>query len=107
VDAGLNEELERGRPMSLRRAAVVYTLGRFGLFVVVALLVWSATGAAGHQLNGIPLLLAALLGSSVVALYVLRAQRERFAEALAAKRDAKTEQIAQRRARLEDDGPTP
>jgi uncharacterized membrane protein YkvI len=89
---------------SVRKTALVYTLGRFGLFVVVAMLIWSGTGAAGHQLNGFPLLLAALLVSSITGIFVFARQRERFAEALAAKREAKTQQIAQRRARLESDG---
>jgi hypothetical protein len=82
----------------------VYSLGRLGLFVVVALLIWSGTGAAGHQLNGIPLLFASLLASSIAGLFLFARQREQFAEALAARRAAKVEQIAQRRARLEDDG---
>ena len=87
------------------RAALVYSAGRLVLFVLCALLLWSGAGAAGIDFNGIPLLLAALLLSSVASLYLLRAQRERFAESLAARRDAKTAEIAERRARLEGDGP--
>jgi hypothetical protein len=95
-----------GRGGSLRKAAVVYTLGRFGLFILFALLIWSGSGLIGHVLNGIPLLLAALLVSSIAGLFLLSRQRNAFAEALAAKRDAKTEQIARRRARLDAaDGP--
>ncbi|MGB8651792.1 MAG: DUF4229 domain-containing protein [Mycobacteriales bacterium] len=89
---------------SLRRTALVYSFGRFGLFLVVALLIWSVTGLVGHQINGFPLLLAALLLSSIVGLFVFARQRERFAEALQAKRAAKAQQIADRRARLEGDG---
>lgn len=92
---------------SLRKAAVLYSLGRFGLFVLFALLIWAGTGAFGHQVNGLPLLLGSLLASSLVGVFVLARQRSAFAEALAAKRDAKTAQIAQRRARLDGtDGPS-
>jgi TRAP-type C4-dicarboxylate transport system permease small subunit len=92
---------------SLRKAAVLYTLGRFGLFALFALLIWSATGAFGHQVNGIPLLLASLLASAIVGVFVLARQRTAFAAALAGKRDAKTADIARRRARLDGtDGPS-
>ena len=89
---------------SLRRSALLFTLARFGLFIVMALLIWSGTGAVGHQLNGFPLLLAALLVSSMVGLFLFSRQRQQFAEALAAQRDAKTAQLEERRARLEDEG---
>ena len=89
---------------SLRRSAVLFTLARFGLFLVMALLIWSGTGAAGHQLNGFPLLLAALLCSSIIGVFLFSRQRQEFAQALAVQRDAKTAQIAERRARLESDG---
>ena len=89
---------------SLTRSALLFTLARFGLFIVMALLIWSGTGAVGHQLNGFPLLLAALLVSSMVGLFLFSRQRQQFAEALAAQRDAKTAQLEERRARLEDDG---
>jgi len=91
--------------MSLRRAFLAYTLGRLGLFVLIAIIVWGASGLLGHQVNGLPLLLLGLLGSSVLALFVLRDQRDRFAVALADRRAARAEVIAARRARLED-GPT-
>ncbi len=86
----------------VRRAALTYTLGRFGLFVLVALLVWSGTGALGHQVNGLPLLLASLLLSAVGSLFVFARQRQELAAALAARRDAKTEELARRRARLDN-----
>lgn len=89
---------------TVRRAALVYTLGRFGLFLLIALLVWSGTGALGAQLNGLPLLLASMVLSAIASLFVFARQRQQLALALAAKRDAKSEQIAQRRARLESDG---
>jgi len=86
-----------------RKAAAAYTVGRFGLFLLAALLVWSGTGALGHQLNGLPLLLTALVLSAVGSIFLFARQRQQLAEALAAKREAKTEEIARRRARLEND----
>jgi hypothetical protein len=88
--------------MSLRRAFLTYTLGRLGLFVLVAVIVWGASGLLGNQLNGMPLLLLSLIGSSVLALLLLRAQRDRFGQALALQRAAKAEDVAARRARLDD-----
>lgn len=88
---------------SLRKAALTYSLGRIGLFVLAALLIWTGSGAFGHQLNGLPLLLASLLLSAVGSLFVFSRQRQQLAETLAAKRDAKAEQVARRRARLESD----
>jgi O-antigen ligase len=91
--------------MSLRRAFLAYTLGRLGLLVLVAVIVWGASGLLGHEINGLPLLLLALLGSSVLTLVLLREQRNRFAEALAAGRAAKERTLAERRARLDDSPP--
>ena len=84
------------------KAALLYTGGRFVLFALSALLLWSGAGLAGVHFNGLPLLLAALLVSSVLSLFLLRDQRERFAGHLEAKRAAKVEEIAARRARLEE-----
>lgn len=96
---------ERQRPgPSVGRAALLYTAGRFGLFALVALLVWTGSGAAGSQLNGLPLLLVALLVSSLLGLVLFSRQRAQLAEALAAQRQAKAEQIAARRARLDESG---
>ncbi|MCU1600009.1 MAG: hypothetical protein JWO22_718 [Frankiales bacterium] len=89
--------------MSLRRAFLVYTLGRLGLFVVVAALIWSGFGLAGTSINGMPLLLLSLIGSSVLALVLLRAQRDRFGQALAEQRAAKASELAARQARLDSD----
>jgi hypothetical protein len=89
---------------SVRKAALLYTVGRFGLFLLVALLVYVGTGAAGDQVNGLPLLLIALLVSSLVGVPLFARQRQQLAEALADKRAAKTEQIAARRARLDESG---
>jgi cation transporter-like permease len=92
--------------VSLRRAFLTYTLGRLGLFLLVAVIVWGASGLLGSQVNGLTLLLLALIGSSVLAVFVLRGQRDRFGQAIAADRAAKAEVQAARRARL-NDGPTP
>lgn len=87
----------------MTRQALTYTLGRFALFALSALLLWSGAGVVGLRFNGLPLLLAALLVSSLLSLSLLKRQREAFADSLVVKRDAKTAQIAARRARLEQD----
>jgi len=89
---------------SLRKPAFVYTVGRLGLFVLVALLLRSGAGLVGTSLNGLPLLLAALLVSSLISLFLLAGPRQQLAEALASQRSTKTAELAARRARLEDDG---
>ncbi len=89
---------------SVRRTALFFSLGRLGLFVVSAILIWSATGAAGHALNGFPLLFAALIVSSVAGIFVFSRQRQQFAQALADKRAARIAEITRRRARLDDGG---
>ncbi|MCU1592940.1 MAG: hypothetical protein JWO12_332 [Frankiales bacterium] len=94
---------ETAKP-SLRRSAVLFSLGRLGLFIASALLLWSGAGAAGYSLNGFPLLLAALVLSSVAGVFLFSRQRLQFAEALADKRLAKIEELTARRARLDDDG---
>jgi len=88
--------------MSLRRAWLTYTLGRAGLFALVAVIAWGASGLLGHELNGLPLLLVALIGSSVLALVLLREQRDRFGQALAEARAAKAAAVAAQRARLDE-----
>lgn len=85
------------------KATLTYTAGRFGLFALVALLIWAGTGAFGHQLNGLPLLLLALVLSAIGSLFLFARQRQQLADAIAAKREAKDEEIARRRARLEGD----
>lgn len=87
----------------MRRAALVYGVGRIGLFLVVALLLWGIADLAGRDLNGLPLALAAALISSAVGYVVFAPQRRELAESLQAQREAKSEQIAQRRARLENE----
>ncbi len=88
---------------ALRSPFVVYTAGRFVLFLLLSLLLWSGAGLLGYTFNGLPLLLSALLLSSVASFFLLASQRQELALRVAAKRDAKTADIAARRARLEDD----
>jgi len=85
----------------MKRAALVYAAGRFGLFLVAAALIWTGARAAGTDINGLPLLLAAMVVSSFAGIWVFSRQRAELAEALAARRDAKTREIAERRARLD------
>jgi len=92
--------------MSTRRAWLTYTLGRVGLFVLSVVLLWGASGLLGHPLDGLPLLLAALLLSSVLAFALLKAQREAFAASLHAGREARAATAAARRARLDDAPPS-
>lgn len=87
----------------MRKAAVVYTLGRFGLFALLAVVVWGASGLLGHQLNGLPLLLIAALLSSVLGYVLFAPQRQALAEALDAQRRARAAEIAHQRARLENE----
>ncbi len=87
----------------MRKAALVYSFGRFGFFVLVALLTFAVTSLLGHPVNGLPLLLIALVVSSVGSVWLLRDKRDQLAQALAAGRAAKTAEIAARRARLEND----
>jgi hypothetical protein len=70
------------------RAAAVYTAARFGLFLLFALLIWSAAGLAGYDVNGFLLLILALLASSVAGYLLLGVPREKLAIALAERRPA-------------------
>ncbi|MCU1588150.1 MAG: hypothetical protein JWN31_1643 [Frankiales bacterium] len=70
------------------RAFAVYTAGRVGLFVLFALLIWSAGGLAGFEVNGFLLLVLALLTSSAAAYALMGAPREKLAIALAERRPA-------------------
>jgi cell division protein FtsL len=87
----------------MRKAALLYGLARVGLFLLAAVLVWSVSGLLGHQLNGLPLALVAALMSSMVGYVVFAPQRRQLAEALEEARATKAAQIAERRARLEDE----
>ena len=86
----------------MRRAWLTYTFGRLGLFVLSTVIIWGGSGLLGHAVNGMPLLLGALILSSVLAFALLRGQREAFAQAIQASRAAKAETLAARRARLDD-----
>jgi UPF0716 family protein affecting phage T7 exclusion len=85
------------------KPALVYGAGRFGLFLVTALLLWSGSRAAGGNLNGLPLLLFAMVISSVLGIWVFARQRAQLAESMQAHREAKAQQIAERRARLDSE----
>lgn len=85
----------------MKKAAVLYGLGRFGLFLVAAALLWTGARALGTELNGLPLLLAAMVLSSFAGIWVFSRQRAQLAEALQAKREAREQAIAERRARLD------
>lgn len=87
----------------MKKQALVYTFGRFGLFVSCSVLLWSAAGAMGFDFNGLPLLLAALLLSSFLSIVLLKRQRMAFAASLAASREAKIQQLTERQARLRAD----
>jgi hypothetical protein len=87
----------------VRKAALLYTLGRFGLFALLVVVVWGASGLLGHQLKGLPLLLAAALLSSGLGFVLFARQRQALAEALDAKRQTRAAELAQQRARLENE----
>lgn len=87
----------------MRRAALGYTVGRFGLFFLVAVLLWSGSSLVGSPLNGLPLLLVAALISSVLGYVLFATQRVALAEALDAQRRARAEEQAARRARLDSE----
>ncbi|HUR51997.1 MAG TPA: DUF4229 domain-containing protein [Mycobacteriales bacterium] len=87
----------------MRRAALLYTFGRFGLFLLVAIVIWGASGVLGHQLNGLPLLLVAALISSIVGFKLFARQRIALAEALDGKRRERVQQVEERQARLENE----
>lgn len=88
--------------MSLRRAFVTYTLGRFVLFFLSAVILYSASGLLGHAMNGLELLLFSLIASALLSAFFLKQQRDAFAAAVAASRARKAEEVAAQRARLED-----
>jgi hypothetical protein len=89
--------------MGMKRAALIYTFGRFGLFALVAIILWGATGLVGHSLNGLPLLLLAALISSALGYVLFARQRHALAGAIDGQRHAKAEKDAERRARIENE----
>lgn len=70
------------------RAATIYTAARLGLFVLFSLLIWSAAGLAGYEVNGFLLLILGLLASSVAGYVLLTGAREELSRALADRRDS-------------------
>jgi hypothetical protein len=87
----------------MRRAALFYTFGRFGLFAILVVIVWGASGLLGHELTGLPLLAVAALLSSLLGFVLFARQRQALAEALDAKRRARAAEVAHQRARLENE----
>jgi len=87
----------------VKRSFLALTAGRFGLFLLCALLVRLASVALDHPLNGLPLLLLALLISSPLGVLVFAPQRRAVAEQLVARREAKAQEAADRRARIENE----
>lgn len=71
----------------MTRAFLVYTAGRAALFGLFVVLTWSVSGLLGWELRGLPLLLVALLLSSLAALFLLPGPRAQLAAALAKQRD--------------------
>jgi cell division protein FtsL len=87
----------------MRRAALLYALGRFGVFLLVAVILWGGSGLLGHTLNGLPLLLVAALLSSLIGYVLFARQRRELAEAIDAQRREKAAQDAARRERIESE----
>jgi hypothetical protein len=85
------------------RAALTYALARFGLFLLVAVILWGGAGLLGADVNGLPLLLGAALVSSLLGYVLFARQRQALAEALDAQRRTRAEQLAAREARLENE----
>jgi len=90
----------------VKRALFLYSFGRFGLFLSSSLLLWSAAGAAGFDLNGLPLLFGGLLLSSFLSLFLLKRPRARLSDAVVAKREAKLAELTARHAALGSDRST-
>ena len=88
--------------MSLRRAFLTYTLGRFVLFLLSAVILYSAAGLLGNEINGLTLLLFSLIASALLSAFFLKPQRDAFAAAVAASRADKAAAVAAQRARLEE-----
>ena len=83
-------------PVDVRRAWLTYTALRLLVFLGTAGLLVVAL-----DLNGFPLLLAALLVSSILSLLVLRRQRTALVAAQLARREDRAADRAARRARLD------
>jgi hypothetical protein len=86
------------RQVSLGRAWAVYTALRLAVFAGTAAALFLLL-----RLNGLLLLLVALLLSSIASLFLLRPQRDRFVRAQEQRILARREEKAQLRERLDDD----
>lgn len=78
------------------RAFVVYNVGRLLLFVAATVLLFGVFG-----LNGLELLLGALVLSALLSVFVLRRQREDLGAAIAARATERTARAAELRSRLD------
>ena len=87
----------------MRRPFLSLTLGRLGLFLLCALVIRLVSVAVDHRLNGLSLLLLALLVSSPLGYWLFTPQRHAAAEVLEAHRHAKEEAAAERRSRIENE----
>lgn len=85
----------------MRRAALGYAAGRFGLFALVALLLWLGGQLLDADVNGLSLLLLAFAVSSILGYLLFGDQRRQLAESLDARRQERVAEDARRRARLD------
>ena len=70
----------------MKRAFLLYTGARFGLFLIFSALIWAISGLAGYEINGWLLVIAGFALSSLVGYVVLVGPRQELAEALAQQR---------------------
>jgi hypothetical protein len=85
------------QPVSLGRAWAVYTALRFAVFLGTAAALFLVL-----RLNGLLLLLVAILVSSIASLFLLRSQRERVVAAQERRVAVRQQEKAQLRARLDE-----
>ena len=85
-------------PVSLGRAWLVYTGLRLAVFCATAAVLFLLL-----RLNGLPLLLIALLVSSIASLFLLRSQRDRFVRAQEQRIQSRRAEKAHLRERLDGD----
>ena len=82
---------------SFGRAFALYNLGRLLLFAAATVLVYGVL-----RLNGLPLLLVALIASALLSLVVLRRQREDLGLAIQARAHERVARRERVRARLDE-----
>ena len=85
---------------TVARAWLVYSSLRLAVFVGAAAAIYLA-----FRLNGFPLLLAALLVSSIASLFLLRGQRDALVAAQERRGLERREEKARRRERLAEEPP--